>query len=111
VIVPVIGDAEALVAVNPGVLVAPLAPSPIAVLEFVQVKVAPAGVEANVFAATACPAQTVTFVSATTVGSGSTVTVATAVLEHAPVVPVTVYVVVPAGLGVIGFELDPVDQE
>lgn len=37
VIVPVIGAPPPLVAVKPGVLPAPLAPSPIEVLEFVQV--------------------------------------------------------------------------
>jgi hypothetical protein len=88
--VAVIGDAPAFVAVKDGVLVLPLATRPIAVLEFVQVKVAPAGVDANVLAATVCPAQTVTLASATTVGNGFTVTVATAVFEQAPVVPVTV---------------------
>src|ERR1041385_1712259 len=75
VIVPVIALPVAFVAVKDGVLVLPLAARPIEVFEFVQVNVAPAGLLANVFAATVAPAQTVTLDSATTVGSGFTVTV------------------------------------
>jgi hypothetical protein len=44
-------------------------------------------------------------------GNGFTVTVATAVLEHPFVVPVTVYDLVLLGETVIGFEVDPVLQE
>ena len=56
-IVPVIAVAPALVAVKAGTLPVPLAPIPIAVLELVQLKVAPAGVLTNPFNGTAAPAQ------------------------------------------------------
>lgn len=105
--VPVMGEAVALVAVKAGVLVTPEAASPIAVFELVQVKVAPAGVLAKVFAGTAAPAQKVKFGSAVTVGKGVTVTVDTAVPVHPAVVPVTVYVVVVTGEAVA--VLTPVD--
>jgi hypothetical protein len=111
VTVPVIAPADMFVAVNAGVLVTPLPLRPIAVLEFVHVKVAPAGALLNVFAGTLAPGQTVMFDSATTVGKGVTVTVDIAVLLQDPNVPVTVYVVVPAGVTLIGFKEDPVDQE
>lgn len=58
VMVPVIGPPLALVAVKPGVLVVPEAAKPIAGLELVQVKVAPAGVLTKVFAGTAAPGPT-----------------------------------------------------
>lgn len=92
VIVEVIGDDVALVAVKAGVLVAPLAPKPIAVLELVHVKVAPAGVLTKVLAGTAAPPQKVKLGSAVTVGTGFTVKVVTAVQVVAPAVAVTVYV-------------------
>jgi hypothetical protein len=57
VIVDVIGDAVEFVAVNAGKLTVPLTANPIAAFELVQVKVAPAGILANVFAGTAAPAQ------------------------------------------------------
>jgi hypothetical protein len=57
VIVDVMGAAVTFVAVNAGVPPAPLAPKPIEVFEFVQLKVAPAGVLVNVFAGTAAPPQ------------------------------------------------------
>ena len=84
------GDVVALVAVNAGVLVVPLAANPIAGLEFVQVNVAPAGVLTNVFAGTAAPAQNVKFGSSVTVGTGLTVSVVTEVHVVAPTVAVTV---------------------
>lgn len=90
-IVAVIGPAVALVAVKPGMLVTPLAANPIAVLELVQVNVAPTGVLLNVFAGTAAPAQKVKLGSAVTTGRGFTVTVATSVaVQPFTVVPVTV---------------------
>lgn len=89
--VAVIGPAVALVAVKPGVLVTPLAAKPIAVLELVQVKVAPTGVLLKVLAGTAAPAQNVKLGSAVTTGNGFTVTVATSVdVQPFTVVPVTV---------------------
>jgi hypothetical protein len=90
VIVEVIGDAVALVAVNPGVPPVPLAARPIAVLEFVQLKVAPAGVLTNVLAAMAVPAHTAIFGSGVAVGFGFTVKVVTDEQVVAPTVAVTV---------------------
>ena len=79
------------VAVKEGVLVVPLAAKPIVVFELVHVNVAPAGALAKVFAGTAAPAQYVKLGSATTVGNGFTVTVATAVpVAQAPDEAVTV---------------------
>lgn len=75
VIVAVIGPAVALVAVKAGKPPVPLAASPIAVLEFVHVNVAPTGVLTNPFAGTAAPAQYVKFASGVTTGGGFTVTV------------------------------------
>ena len=75
VMVPVIGPPVAFVAVNPGVLVVPLAAKPIAGFELVQVKVAPAGLLTKVFAGTAAPGQKVKLGSKTTVGTGFTVIV------------------------------------
>jgi hypothetical protein len=102
VIVPVIALPVPLVAVNEGVLVLPLAARPIAVLEFVQVNVAPVGLLVNVFAGTVAPAQTEILDSATTVGKGLTVTVTVpagptqppteAVTEYVPVVVIPVMV-------------------
>ena len=57
VMVAVIGAVVTFVAVKAGTLVTPLADKPIAVLELVQVNVAPAGLLTNVFAGTAEPAQ------------------------------------------------------
>lgn len=74
-IVPVKAVDPALVAVNEGKLVEPLAARPIPVLLLLQVKVVPAVVEAKVFATTVVPAQAVTFGSAVTVGVGFTVIV------------------------------------
>ena len=74
VIVEVMGELVALVAVNVGKPPVPLATRPIAVLEFVQVYVAPAGVLAKVFAGTAVPEQYVRFGSGLTTGLGCTST-------------------------------------
>ena len=57
VIVPVIGLAVAFVAVKVGVFPFPDAARPIAVLEFIQVKVAPAGLEVKLPAGTGSPLQ------------------------------------------------------
>jgi hypothetical protein len=75
VIVLVIADPVEFVAVNPGILVRPLPARPMAVLEFVQVKLAPAGLLTKVFAGIATPAQAVMLDSATTEGVGLTVIV------------------------------------
>ena len=56
VMVPVMGDPVAFVAVNPGTCPVPPAASPIAGFELVQVKVAPAGLLIMFPAATAVPA-------------------------------------------------------
>lgn len=90
VIVPVIAAAVALVAVNAGTLVAPLATNPILILEFVHVNVAPAGALVNVFRGTVAPVQNVRLATAVTVVNGVTVTVETAEFVQAAVVPVTV---------------------
>ena len=90
VIVAVIGVLPALIAVNEGALPLPLAASTIAGLELVQLKLAPAGVLLKVVAATVELLHAVIFAIAFTVGNGSTVTVAMAVPEQLPVVPVTV---------------------
>lgn len=74
-IVDVIAVVPAFVAVKEGKLVVPDAAKPIAVLEFVQVKVVPATGPAKVFAATVELGQAVTLVSAVTVGVGLTVMV------------------------------------
>lgn len=79
-----------LVAVNAGRLVVPEAPNPIPGLLFVQLKLAPAGVLAKVFAGTLTPLQTVMLDSGVTVGTPPTVTVTFAVLLQVPVDPVTV---------------------
>ena len=74
VIVETFGVEPAFVAVKTGVFPAPLAPRPITVFEFVQVKVAPAGVLANAEAATLPPLQIIIFVIGVTIGVGLTVT-------------------------------------
>jgi hypothetical protein len=73
--VAVIGAVVALVAVNEGVFPVPLAAKPMAVLEFVHAKVAPAGVLEYEEAATVPPLQTVIFAGTVTVGLGFTVMV------------------------------------
>jgi hypothetical protein len=80
--VPVIGASVVLVAVNAGTVPVPLAPRPIAVLEFVQLKIAPAGVLVKDVAGMSVPAQTDTGAGAVIVGTGFTVTVPVAVPVH-----------------------------
>jgi hypothetical protein len=75
VIVEVIGDPVIFVAVKDGVFPAPLATSPIAVLELVQLNVAPAGVLANADAGTVVPTHATTLVMGVTTGVGLTVIV------------------------------------
>jgi len=73
--VAVIGAFVVLVAVNPGILPLPLAPSPIVVLEFVHTKLPPAGVLIKFVAGTAVLLQTLMFAGTVTVGIGFTVMV------------------------------------
>ena len=80
VIVDVIADAVALVAVNAGLLPAPFAAKPIAVLEFVQAKVAPVGELTKASAGTTAAGHTVTFAGAVIVGIGLTKTLPEPVL-------------------------------
>ena len=68
VIVAVIGAVVVLVAVKVGVLPLPEAAKPMAVLEFVQAKVAPAGVEVKAEAGTLAPLQTVMLAGVVIVG-------------------------------------------
>ena len=75
VMVPVMAEPVAFVAVKAGVLPVPLPAKPIAVLELVHVKVAPAGVLTNEFIGTAAPAQNIRLGSAVTIGNGFTVMV------------------------------------
>ena len=67
------GDAVVLLAVKFCTLPLPLAGKPIAILELVQVYVAPAGVLLKLEAGTGVPAQTVELARAFTAGSGFTV--------------------------------------
>src|SRR4051812_38099299 len=103
--VEVIGAAVALVAVKAGTFVAPDAPRPIAVFEFVQAMVAPAGVLVNVCEAMAVPAHTEILAGAVITGFGFTVTVTVDVQLVEGVVAVTVYVPDAAvvGLAIDGF--------
>jgi hypothetical protein len=90
VIVAVAGLVPGFAAVKEGTLPVPLAASPIAVLELVHAKLAPAGELVKAFEAIASPSQTVLFVSAVTTGLGFTVTeVVPARLVHPPTVTVT----------------------
>ncbi len=100
VIVPLIGAAPALVAVNAGTSPAPPAPKPMAVLLFVQVYVAPAGVLLSVVAATVAPAHTVVADGVVLIdGRGFTVTVVDpAALVQPLTVIVTLYVPLIAGV-------------
>jgi hypothetical protein len=68
VIVAVIAVVPVFVAVNDGIFPEPLAAIPIAVLEFVQAKVPPAGVLIKLVAATAPLLVTVMFAGTVTVG-------------------------------------------
>ena len=85
------GAAVALLAVNVGTLVIPLPANPIAILEFVHEKPAPAGVLTKVFAGTATPAQNARLGSAAIIGTGLTVTITASVdVQPAAFVVVTV---------------------
>jgi hypothetical protein len=75
VIVPVMGEAVVLVPTNDGTFPAPPAARPIAVFEFVQLNVAPAGVLAKALAGIVAPAQTVMLGIGVTTGFGLTVIV------------------------------------
>ena len=75
VIVAVIGDEVALVAVNEAMLPAPLAAKPIAGLLLVQLNVVPATAPVKVIAVVVAPAQSVWLATAFTVGVGLTVIV------------------------------------
>jgi hypothetical protein len=75
VIVAVIGDEVLLVAVKLPISPEPLAASPIAVFEFVQVYVAPAGVLLKFVGATVPFTQSVILEGIVTVGKGLTVIV------------------------------------
>jgi hypothetical protein len=101
VIVAVTGDPVALVAVYEGRFPEPLAGSPIEGSEFVQLNVAPAD-PVKFVAGAVTPEQKVCAFTALTVGTPPTVTVTVAVVGQVPAaeVPVTVYVVVAAGLAV-----------
>jgi len=111
VIVAVTGVEPVFTAVIDGILVFPLAARPIEGSELVQVNVPPAGVLVNVLAATVAPLQIELFAGTVVVGVGFTVTVATAVPEHPPFVPVTVYDVVAVGDTDKGTAVEPVFHE
>lgn len=91
VIVPLIAAAVVLVAVKAGMFPCPLATSPMAVFELVQLKIVPATVPENVIAVVVAPLQSVWFVTAFTVAFGFTVIVK---LVVAPVQPLAVGVTV-----------------
>jgi hypothetical protein len=111
VTVDVTGAVVELVAVKAPILPEPEAASPMEGSEFVQVKVAPAGVLVKLIAATPLVLHAVIFAIALTTGTGLTVTVETAVPEHPPLLPVTVYEVVVTGLTVIALVTSPVVHE
>ena len=69
------GADPGLVAVKDGIFPAPLAASPMAVLELDQVKLAPAGVLENKAAGTVASAQTAVLAGRLTTGKGLTVMV------------------------------------
>ena len=102
VMVDVMAEAPVLVAVKEGVLPAPLAARPIALLEFVHAKVAPATLLVYAEAATVALLQTVMFAGTVTVGVGLTVMVYdTGVPGHPVAVGVTVMVAVTGVLPVL----------
>ena len=89
--VPLIGIAVALLAVKAGMLPVPFAPSPIAVLVLVQVKLPPAGVLTKLLASTVALLHTIVSAGTSTVGVGFTVMVK---LDGVPAQPLTVGVTV-----------------
>ena len=90
VIVAVTGALPLFIAVNDGTLSAPLAASPIDGSELVHANVPPAGVLLKWPLNVVLPLQMLTFEGTVAVGSGFTVTVATAVPVQPPALPVTV---------------------
>ena len=89
--VPLIEIAEALVAVNAGMLPLPFAPNPIAVLVLVHVKLPPAGVLIKFVATTIALLHTVVSEGTVTIGVGFTVIVK---IDAVPAQPLTVGVTV-----------------
>lgn len=90
VIVAVIGEVVLLIAKNEGILLVPAETRPIAVFEFVQVYVAPAGVLKKTPSGIVAPAQKVKLGGTVTIGSGETATSKTVgEPTQAPLVAVT----------------------
>jgi hypothetical protein len=89
--VPLIGAAVALVAVNDGILPVPFATNPIAILELVHVKLPPVGVLTKIAASTVALLHTTVSAGTITVGVGFTVMVK---LDGVPAQPLTVGVTV-----------------
>ena len=75
VMLAVIGVAEVLIAVNEGTLPVPLAWSPMAVLELVHAKVAPAGMLLKLLGGIVAPAQVEILAGVSMSGKGATVMV------------------------------------
>lgn len=75
VIKPINGPPVVFIAVNPGTLPAPLAPKPIAGVEFVQANVPPTGLVLIFVAGTGLPLHTIRFAGTVSVGVGFTVIV------------------------------------
>ena len=98
--VPLIGAAVALVAVNDGMLPVPFATNPIAIFELVQVKLPPVGVLTKIAASTVALLHTTVSAGTSTVGVGFTVMVK---LDGVPAQPLTVGVTVI--VAVIGAEV------
>ena len=89
VIVAVIAEVLALVAENEGMFPDPLAARPIAVFEFVQVNVEPAGELLNAVAGTVAPGQTTAFDGTLAIGFGLTVTTAAVEVTDPQVLVIT----------------------
>ena len=92
VIVPEMAAVVPLVAVKEGIFPVPDAPIPIAVFEFDQANVAPAGVLVKAVAGTVPPLQTVMAGGTVTVGIGLITTVTVEDDVQPPEVAITVYV-------------------
>lgn len=73
VTVPLTAEVVPFVPVNEAIFPVPFAASPIAVLELIQPKVAPAGVLVKLMAFTVAPSHTVTLLTGLATGAGSTV--------------------------------------